>query len=72
MFGEDLSTLTDKQKAHWRSENIGYVFQTFNLIPVLTALENVELPLLLTNLNKQQRREQARRALEHRRAWTTA
>jgi putative ABC transport system ATP-binding protein len=63
VFGEDLSTLNDKQKAHWRSENIGYVFQTFNLIPVLTALENVELPLLLTNLNKQQRREQARRAL---------
>ena len=63
VFGEDLSTLTDKQKAHWRSENIGYVFQTFNLIPVLTALENVELPLLLTNLGKKERREQARRAL---------
>jgi putative ABC transport system ATP-binding protein len=63
VFGEDLSTLTDKQKARWRSENIGYVFQTFNLIPVLTALENVELPLLLTNLSKQKRREQARRAL---------
>ncbi len=63
VFGDDLSTLSDKEKAHWRSQNIGYVFQTFNLIPVLTALENVELPLLLTNLNKQQRREQARRAL---------
>jgi putative ABC transport system ATP-binding protein len=63
VFGDDLSTLTDKQKARWRSENVGYVFQTFNLIPVLTALENVELPLLLTNLNKQKRREQARRAL---------
>lgn len=63
VFGDDLSTLTDKQKARWRSENVGYVFQTFNLIPVLTALENVELPLLLTNLSKQKRREQARRAL---------
>lgn len=63
VFGDDLSTLSDKQKARWRSENIGYIFQTFNLIPVLTALENVELPLLLTNLTKQKRREQARRAL---------
>jgi putative ABC transport system ATP-binding protein len=63
VFGDDLSTLTDKQKARWRSENVGYVFQTFNLIPVLTALENVELPLLLTNLTKAKRREQARRAL---------
>jgi putative ABC transport system ATP-binding protein len=63
VFGDDLSTLSEKQKASWRSENIGYVFQTFNLIPVLTALENVELPLLLTNLTKQKRREQARRAL---------
>ena len=63
VFGSDISTLGDKQKARWRSENIGYVFQTFNLIPVLTALENVELPLLLTNLNKQKRQEQARKAL---------
>jgi putative ABC transport system ATP-binding protein len=63
VFGDDLSTLSEKQKASWRSENIGYVFQTFNLIPVLTALENVDLPLLLTNLTKQKRREQARRAL---------
>jgi putative ABC transport system ATP-binding protein len=63
VFGADLSTLNEKQQASWRSENIGYVFQTFNLIPVLTALENVELPLLLTSLTKPKRREQARRAL---------
>lgn len=63
VFGKDLATLNDKEKARWRSENVGYVFQTFNLIPVLTALENVELPLLLTNLTKQKRREQARKAL---------
>jgi putative ABC transport system ATP-binding protein len=63
VFGKDLAALNDKEKARWRSENVGYVFQTFNLIPVLTALENVELPLLLTNLSKQKRREQARKAL---------
>lgn len=63
VFGSDLATLNEKEKARWRSENIGYVFQTFNLIPVLTALENVELPLLLTNLSKEKRREQARNAL---------
>ena len=64
VLGEDLGRFSDKQMAHWRSENVGYVFQTFNLIPVLTALENVELPLLLTNLNKTQRREHARTALD--------
>ncbi len=64
VLGEDLGRLSDKQMARWRSENVGYVFQTFNLIPVLTALENVELPLLLTNLNKTQRREHARTALD--------
>ncbi len=64
VLGEDLGRLSDKQMARWRSENVGYVFQTFNLIPVLTALENVELPLLLTNLSKAQRREHARTALD--------
>ena len=64
VLGEDLGRFSDKQMAHWRSENVGYVFQTFNLIPVLTALENIELPLLLTNLNKTQRREHARTALD--------
>ena len=64
VLGKDLGRLSDKQMARWRSENVGYVFQTFNLIPVLTALENVELPLLLTNLNKTERREHARTALD--------
>lgn len=64
VLGEDTSLLTEKQLAEWRSENIGYVFQTFNLIPVLTALENVELPLLLTALSKRERRDHARTALE--------
>ncbi len=62
--GEDVSTLTGDRLATWRARNIGYVFQAFNLIPVLTAQENVELPLLLTPLSKAQRREQARYALE--------
>src|SRR5690606_1966942 len=64
VLGEDPSRLPDQQVASWRSEHIGYVFQTFNLIPVLTALENVELPLLLTKLSKKDRREHARLALE--------
>jgi len=64
VLGEEIGRLNDREMAHWRSEHIGYVFQTFNLIPVLTALENVELPLLLTNLNKKERREHARKALE--------
>jgi putative ABC transport system ATP-binding protein len=57
VMGEEVFKLSDQQAAQWRNRKIGYVFQTFNLIPVLTAFENVELPLLLTKLNKQQRRE---------------
>ena len=64
VLGQDLSELTDRDLARWRSENIGYVFQTFNLIPVLTALENVELPLLLTGLRRKDRLQRARTALE--------
>jgi putative ABC transport system ATP-binding protein len=64
VLGSDISTFGEKQKAHWRSESIGFIFQTFNLIPVLTAIENVELPLLLTKLSKAQRREHAKTALE--------
>jgi len=51
VLGHNLRELSDRAIAHWRNEHIGYVFQTFNLIPVLTAFENVELPLLLTKLN---------------------
>ncbi|HLW84588.1 MAG TPA: ABC transporter ATP-binding protein [Candidatus Sulfotelmatobacter sp.] len=62
--GQDIFRFNDSQIARWRNEHIGYVFQTFNLIPVLTAFENVELPLLLTKLNPQQRREHVMTALK--------
>jgi putative ABC transport system ATP-binding protein len=61
---QNIFRFDDSQAAHWRNEHIGYVFQTFNLIPVLTAFENVELPLLLTKLNPQQRREHVMTALK--------
>src|SRR5947208_12773901 len=64
VLGKNLRTLTDREIARWRNENIGFVFQTFNLIPVLTALENVELPLKLTNLKKKERLEHASTALK--------
>src|ERR1017187_9131661 len=62
--GQDIFRFNDSQIAHWRNEHIGYVFQTFNLIPVLTAFENVELPLLLTKLTSQQRRDHVMTALK--------
>lgn len=62
--GEDLDSLTSSELAHWRSVTVGFVFQGFNLIPVLTALENLELALLLSPLSKSQRREHARHALD--------
>ena len=62
--GEDLNELTGSELAQWRAENVGFVFQGFNLLPVLTARENVELPLLLAPLSRKQRRQQAERALE--------
>src|SRR2546426_3496098 len=64
VLGQNLRELSDRQIAHWRNENVGFVFQTFNLIPVLTALENVELPLKLTHLKKQERLEHAATALK--------
>jgi putative ABC transport system ATP-binding protein len=64
VLGEDLRALTDRQIARWRNEHIGFIFQSFNLIPVLTALENVELPLKLTKLNKKERLEHAETALK--------
>ncbi|MDQ2844425.1 MAG: ABC transporter ATP-binding protein [Acidobacteriota bacterium] len=64
VLGANLRQLSDKQIAHWRNEHIGFIFQSFNLIPVLTALENVELPLKLTRLNKKERIEHAETALK--------
>jgi putative ABC transport system ATP-binding protein len=62
--GTDLGALSEGQLAKWRSRSIGFIFQFYNLIPVLTAVENVELPLLLTRLSKKQRRERALTALK--------
>src|SRR6201982_1373387 len=64
VLSQNIFRLNDTQSAHWRNAHIGYVFQTFNLIPVLTAFENVELPLLLTKLNAQQRRDHVMTALK--------
>jgi putative ABC transport system ATP-binding protein len=61
--GKDLGMLGDAALAKWRSQTIGFVFQHFNLIPVLTALENVELPLLLTKLSSGERKKRAQTAL---------
>ena len=61
--GEDLTKLSDGQLAKWRSQTIGFVFQSFNLIPVLTAAQNVELPLLLTSLSSSQRKTHVATAL---------
>ena len=60
----DVTRLNESQLADWRNQNVGFVFQTFNLIPVLTAFENVELPLLLTRLGRSHRRQQVKTALE--------
>ncbi len=62
--GTDIAPLNEDQLAKWRNRTIGFVFQFYNLIPVLTALENVELPLLLTNLGKAERRKRAQTALK--------
>jgi putative ABC transport system ATP-binding protein len=64
VLGENLGRLSDSQMARWRNAHIGFVFQSFNLIPVLTALENVELPLKLTRLGRKERLEHARTALK--------
>jgi putative ABC transport system ATP-binding protein len=63
VLGQDLRQLDDRAVSRWRHAHIGFVFQSFNLIPVLTALENVELPLNLTRMSRRQRMEQAERAL---------
>jgi len=64
VMGTNLARLSESQLAGWRNTHIGYIFQTFNLVPVLTAFENVELPLLLTRLSKAERRRNVATALE--------
>src|ERR1041384_6206962 len=64
VLGPNLRELNDREIARWRNEHVGFIFQQFNLIPVLTALENVELPLKLTGLKKSERIEHATTALK--------
>jgi len=61
--GTDITELSETELAVWRSRNVGFIFQFYNLIPVLTAIENVELPLILTPLSKAERRAHAETAL---------
>ena len=61
--GLDITLLSEKELADWRAANVGFIFQFYNLMPVLTAYENVELPLLLTTLSRRERREHAELAL---------
>jgi putative ABC transport system ATP-binding protein len=64
VLGEDIAGMSEDRLAAWRNVHVGFVFQTFNLIPVLTAYENVELPLLLTRLSAAERRKHVLAALE--------
>ncbi|MBF8296174.1 MAG: transporter ATP-binding protein [Bacteroidetes bacterium] len=61
--GTDIVALNESRLASWRATHVGFIFQFYNLIPVLTAYENVELPLLLTSLSKRERREHVETAL---------
>jgi putative ABC transport system ATP-binding protein len=60
---QDLGELSESEITRWRANNVGFIFQTYNLIPVLTAFENVELPLLLTHLSRRKRRENVMTAM---------
>jgi putative ABC transport system ATP-binding protein len=62
--GADIVVLGESELADWRASHVGFIFQFYNLMPVLTALENVELPLTLTHLTRRERREHAQTALE--------
>ncbi|HEX9078375.1 MAG TPA: ABC transporter ATP-binding protein [Desulfuromonadaceae bacterium] len=61
--GVDITSMSEAELAGWRAANVGFIFQFYNLMPVLTAFENVELPLLLTSLSRKERREHAELAL---------
>ncbi|MFZ5540534.1 MAG: ABC transporter ATP-binding protein, partial [Pseudomonadota bacterium] len=62
--GEDITQLNESELAAWRATSVGFVFQFYNLMPVLTAYENVELPLLLTSLSRRERRQRVEMTLE--------
>jgi putative ABC transport system ATP-binding protein len=62
--GKDITRMSEQQLAKWRARHVGFIFQLYNLIPVLSAFENVELPLLLTKLSKTKRREHVLTALD--------
>ncbi|MBK1832665.1 ABC transporter ATP-binding protein [Roseibacillus ishigakijimensis] len=62
--GRDIANLSRAQLAKWRSRHVGYIFQLYHLVPILSAFENVELPLLLSKLSKAERREKVNSALE--------
>jgi putative ABC transport system ATP-binding protein len=64
VLGEEPAAMSEHSLARWRTNHLGFVFQSFNLIPVLTALENVELPLKLTSLPRKRRKENAETALK--------
>jgi putative ABC transport system ATP-binding protein len=64
VLGEETAGMSERSLARWRNNHIGFVFQSFNLIPVLTAQENVELPLKLTSLSRARRKEMAATALK--------
>ncbi|HNR36055.1 MAG TPA: ABC transporter ATP-binding protein [Candidatus Hydrogenedentes bacterium] len=64
VLGRDIGDLGEDELSEWRSDHIGFIFQSFNLIPVLTAFENVEMPLLLTDLSRKERAEHVRTALD--------
>lgn len=62
--GENIAVFSRKQLTKWRSQKVGYIFQMYHLIPVLTAFENVELPLLITPLSRAERRKKVEEALD--------
>lgn len=62
--GQDIARFSESDLADWRADHIGFIFQFYNLMPVLTAFENVELPLMLTNLSRHERRERVELTLD--------